>query len=62
MTTDDERLWYSIQDIVRKHTKQNWITPYQAINSIPNDEIYALKQDLFNLCKSLQKGTDKDKM
>lgn len=61
MTKDDE-LWYQVQDVVKKHTKQIWVTPYRSVQIIPNEEIYALKQDLFSLCKSLQKRTDKDKM
>ena len=62
MITKDDELWYAIQDIVKKHTKQLWDTPHSCKCYIPNDELYSLKQDLFNLVKSLQKDTDKDKM
>lgn len=39
---NEEEVWYRIQDIVKKHSKQ-----YGNAQYIPNEEIYDLKQDLF---------------
>lgn len=59
MTKDDE-LWYLVQDIVREHTKQIYFTPYATKQIIPQEEIYALKQDFFKLLQRLTKGNNKD--
>ena len=62
MITKDDELWYAVQDIVRKYTKQIYVTPYMSKQIIPAENIYPMKQELFSLVKSLQKGTNKDKM
>lgn len=45
-----------INKIVEKHIKEIWITPYYCSKSIPNEEIWLLKNDLYELFKAKKGG------
>lgn len=60
MLSEDEKIWYAIQDIVRNHSKMLYVTPLNKKPYIPNEELYGLKQDLFEYVKKFTKEDNKN--
>ena len=51
----DKNLFDLISEIVEKHIKEIWITPYYKTKQIPNEEIWSLKNDLYEILKERRK-------
>ena len=49
----DEEIREKIKIVIEKHTKGVWTTPYFEQRYIPSEEIWKLKEDLFQMAKDI---------
>ena len=50
---EEKEIRDKIKSVVESHTKGIWTTPYFEQRYIPNEEIWKLKEDLFEMVKDI---------